>query len=392
VQAGVGEPAAIFFIPLEDSLLECAMKMLFWLCVLFIVYAYVGYPLLLWFISRYRSRPFLAKRIAPTVSIIMAVRNEEKALPAKLENLRRLDYPRDLVQIIVASDGSSDGTVGILKERSGILLPIILKDTCGKAAALNEAAKWATGEILVFTDVRQMIDASAISELTACFWDPEVGGASGELMLEGEPASPSNALGTYWKIEKLVRKLESASGSVIGATGALYAVRRSLYEAIPSTTILDDVVIPMNIVRRGNRVVFQASAIARDRLSTEKGKEFSRKVRTMTGNYQLLWLAPWLLSPANPVLWRYVSHKFIRLLCPWLLILMPVASGMSAGPIYRVAFAMQIALYCVALFGTLFPFTRRLRLVKVTSTFVMLNAAAALAFYNFITGRRVIWR
>jgi poly-beta-1,6-N-acetyl-D-glucosamine synthase len=368
------------------------MKMLFWLCILLLVYAYLGYPLLLWFLSRYRCRPFLIKRIAPTVSIIMAVRNEEKTLSAKLDNLRSLDYPRDLVQIIVVSDGSSDGTVRILKEHADMLQPIILEDTRGKANALNEGARLATGEILVFTDVRQMIDANAVSELTACFGDPEVGGASGELMLAGEPTAPSSALGTYWKIEKLVRKLESASGSVIGATGALYAVRRSLYEEIPSATILDDVAIPMNIVRRGSRVVFQASAIAWDRLFTEKGKEFSRKVRTMTGNYQLLWLAPWLLSPANPVLWRYVSHKFTRLLCPWLLILMPIASGMSVGPIYRVALVMQIVLYCVAVFGTLFPFTKRLRLVAVTSTFVMLNAAAAIAFCNVITGKPVAWR
>jgi poly-beta-1,6-N-acetyl-D-glucosamine synthase len=368
------------------------MKILFWLCILLVVYAYLGYPLLLWLISRYRGRPFIRKQVAPTVSILMSVRNEEQTLQAKLDNLRRLDYPRNRVQIIVVSDGSSDSTVKILREHDDMLQLIVLEAPRGKAAALNEAAKWATGEILVFTDARQMIDSKAVSELTACFEDPEVGGVSGELMLEGDSDSPSNALGTYWKMEKLVRRLESESGSVIGATGALYAIRRSLYKEIPSATILDDVVIPMNIVRQGNRVIFQASAIVRDKLFTEKGKEFSRKVRTMTGNYQLLWLEPWLLSPANPVLWRYVSHKLLRLLCPWLLILMPIASGMSVGPIYRVAFALQVAIYSMAVFGKLFPFTRRFKLVAVASTFVMLNAAAALAFYNFITGKNVVWR
>jgi cellulose synthase/poly-beta-1,6-N-acetylglucosamine synthase-like glycosyltransferase len=334
----------------------------------------------------------LEKQIVPTVSILMSVRNEEQNLPTKLDNLRKLDYPKNRIQIIVVSDGSTDRTVRILKEHDDILQPIVLDARRGKAAALNEAAKYATGEILVFTDARQMIDSNAVSELTACFGDPEVGGASGELILEGDSEAPSNALGTYWKIEKLVRRLESESGSVIGATGALYAIRRGLYKEIPPATILDDVLIPMNIIRQGNRVVFQASAIARDRLFAEKGKEFSRKVRTMTGNYQLLWLAPWLLSPVNPVLWRYLSHKFIRLLCPWLLILMPIASGMSVGPLYRIAFAMQVALYSVAVFGIVFPFTRRFKLVSVTTTFVMLNAAAALGFYNFITGKNVVWR
>jgi cellulose synthase/poly-beta-1,6-N-acetylglucosamine synthase-like glycosyltransferase len=368
------------------------MKMLFWLCILLVVYAYLGYPLVLWFISRYRGRPILRKLGAPTVSILVSVRNEEQTLPAKLDNLRRLDYPKNRVQIIVVSDGSTDSTLRILKEHDDMLQLIVFEAARGKAAALNEAAKWATGEILVFTDARQMVDSNAVSELTACFADPEVGGVSGELMLEGDSDSRSNAVGTYWKIEKLVRRLESESGSVIGATGALYAMRRSLYKEIPSAMILDDVVIPMNIIRQGNRVIFQASAIARDRLFTERGKEFSRKVRTMTGNFQILWLEPWLLTPANPVLWRYVSHKLLRLFCPWLLILMPIASRISVGPIYRVAFTMQIAFYCVAVFGTLFPFARRLRLVAVASTFVMLNAAAALAFYNFITGKNVVWR
>jgi len=368
------------------------MKTLFWMSALLVLYAYCGYPLLLWFMSRYRGSPIVKKGMHPTVSILMSVRNEEQIIAAKLKNLRMLDYPADRLQIIVVSDGSSDGTVRIMKEHDDMLQPVVLESARGKAAALNEAAKWATGEILVFTDARQMIDSDAVSELAACFGDPEVGGVSGELILEGDPGSASNALGTYWKIEKMVRRLESETGSVIGATGALYAVRRSLYKEIPSATILDDVAIPMNVVRQGNRIVFQASAIARDKLFTEKGKEFSRKVRTMTGNYQLLWLEPWLLSPANPVLWRYISHKFIRLLCPWLLILMPIASGLSVGPIYRVAFAMQVALYGAAVLGALFPFARRFKLVAVTSTFLMLNAAAALAFYNFITGKNVVWR
>ena len=369
------------------------MRIVFWLCGLLIIYAYVGYPLLLWVISRYRRRPLLRKRVAPTVSILMSVRNEEQTLPAKLNNLRRLDYPGNRVQIIVVSDGSSDNTVRILTENHDLLQPIVLEAARGKAAALNEAVKWATGEILVFTDARQMIDSNAVSELIACLGDPEVGGVSGELILEEEDSnSTPNALGTYWRIEKLVRRLESESGSVIGATGALYAIRHGLYKEIPAATILDDVAIPMNVVRQGNRIVFQSSAIARDRLFAEKGKEFSRKVRTMTGNLQLLWLEPWLLSPANPALWRYVSHKALRLLCPWLLILMPIASGMSVGSVYRVAFAVQVTLYGVAVFGTLFPVAKRFKLVSVTSTFLALNAAVVLAFFNFITGKSVVWR
>ena len=162
-------------------------------------------------------------------------------------------------------------------------------------------------------DARQIVDPDAVSELVSCFADPDVGAVSGELLLESASA---DALGIYWKIEKVVRKLESATGSVVGVTGAIYAIRRELYTEIPPGTILDDVFIPMNVARMGKRVVFQPSAIARDRLFNEKGKEFSRKVRTLTGNYQLLRLAPWLLSPSNPLLFRFISHKLLRLLVP----------------------------------------------------------------------------
>jgi cellulose synthase/poly-beta-1,6-N-acetylglucosamine synthase-like glycosyltransferase len=367
------------------------MKVMFWMCAAFIAYAYAGYPFLLWIISRYRTRPVLRKKITPTVSIIIAACNEQETLPAKLENLSQLNYPRDRVQIIVVSDGSTDGTAGILSAESEIVEPVILEKPCGKAVALNEAVRRAKGEIVVFMDARQLVDEDALSELVANFWDPEVGGVSGELILYRDLGS-SNGLGTYWNVEKLVRKLESASGSVVGTTGALYAIRRVLFNQIPPGTILDDVLIPMNIVRQGKRVVFQSSAIVCDRVFTDRGKEFARKVRTMMGNYQLLWLAAWLITPMNPVLLRYVSHKLLRLLCPVLLVAVLIASGLSSGPFFRVVFSAQVFLYGLAAFGAVFPLARRSKVVAIPNAFVMLNAAAALALYNFVTGKAVMWR
>jgi hypothetical protein len=147
----------------------------------------------------------------------------------------------------------------------------------------------------------------------------------------------------------------------------------------------------MNVARMGKRVVFQPSAIARDRVFSEKGKEFSRKVRTLTGNYQLLRLAPWLLSPANPLLFRFISHKLLRLLVPVLLILMLVASAVAKGPFYRAIFWLQVLFYVLAAIGMLSPSTKKFKPVGIASTFVMLNAAAALAFYNFVAGRNKVW-
>ncbi|WP_353073466.1 glycosyltransferase family 2 protein [Tunturiibacter gelidoferens] len=368
-------------------------KLIFWYCFALTGYAYLGYAIWLWFCVRFRKRRLPGTRSAtPNVSIIMAARNEEANLPAKLENLRRLTFPRDRLQIVIVSDGSTDRTAEILREQAPSIVPVVLERSNGKAAALNEAVGLAQGEILVFLDARQTVDEDAVSELVACFDDPTIGAVSGELLLETPAGDASEeGLGIYWKIEKAVRKLESASGSVVGVTGAIYAIRRELYTEIPPGTILDDVFVPMNVARKGKRIVFQPSAIARDRIFSKKGKEFSRKVRTLTGNYQLLRLAPWLLSPSNPLLFRFVSHKLLRLLVPFLMILMLVSSALAKGPLYATIFWIQIVFYISAAFGTLIPSAKKFRPIAIASTFVMLNTAAALAFYNFIVGRKEVW-
>jgi cellulose synthase/poly-beta-1,6-N-acetylglucosamine synthase-like glycosyltransferase len=368
------------------------MKLLFWLCVALITYGYVGYSALLWVLVRLRRCPVLQKPGIPTVSIIIAARNEETNLPAKIENLQALEYPRDRLQIIIASDGSRDRTAEILRENASGIVPVILNESNGKAYALNEAVKHANGEILAFLDARQFVEADAISKLVSCFADPRIGAVSGELLLETSPGVTSaDSVGIYWKIEKALRKLESASGSVVGVTGAIYAIRRELYTAMPAGTILDDLFVPMHIVRSGKRVVFQPSAIARDQIFQERGKEFARKVRTLTGNYQLLRLAPWLLTPANPLLFRFISHKLLRLVVPVLLLLMLIASAISAGPFYRAAFWLQILFYVLAIVGSLSPNTRRFKPIAIATTFVMLNTAAVLALYNFVSGRNRVW-
>ena len=237
-------------------------------------------------------------------------------------------------------------------------------------------------------DARQSINPDALAQLVSCFADPTVGAVSGELHLETADglASP-DGLGIYWKIEKLVRKLESATGSVVGVTGALFAMRRELYVPLPHGTLLDDVLTPMHVARAGKRVLFLEAAIARDRIFSQRGKEFARKVRTLTGNYQLLQLAPWLLTRRNPLLFRLVSHKLLRLVVPFLLLLLLVASALAPGALYRAALGLQLLLYAFALLGALFPKARHVRAVSIPYTFVLLNAAAGVAFYNFLAGR-----
>jgi len=368
------------------------MRSLFWIAFAVVAYAYFGYAVWLWLYARMRNRPIQTQTITPTVSIVIAARNEEANLRAKLTNLSFLDYPRSHLQIVIASDGSTDRTADILREHSSTVTSVILDESHGKALALNHAVRQATGDILVFLDARQSIEANAVSELASCFADLEVGAVSGDLLLETAPGLPStDGLGIYWKIEKAIRKLESASGSVVGVTGAIYAIRRELYTEIPPGTILDDVFIPMNVVRAGRRVIFQPSAIARDRIFSEKGKEFSRKVRTLTGNYQLLRISPWLLSIENPLLFRFVSHKLLRLLVPLFLVIMFVASVLAVGPFYRSIFFLQVLFYLLAALGSLAAPLGKFKPVAIANTFVVLNAAAVFAFYNFITGRSRVW-
>ena len=362
------------------------MALLFWLPLLIVVYAYVGYPVVLRLFCR--KKPVVRAFGTPRVSVIIAAHNEERTLPHKLSALQSVDYPAHCLQVIIVSDGSTDRTPEILRAASNHVQSIILEQSVGKAVALNCGVAQATGEVLVFLDARQSLEPNAIPELVSCLADPTVGAVSGELLLESQDGTPSSdALGLYWKIEKLTRKLESATGSVVGVTGAIYAMRRELFTPIPAGTLLDDVLIPLQVARAGKRVVFHPGAIARDRVFPESSKEFNRKVRTLTGNYQLLRLAPWLLSSRNPLLFRLVSHKLLRLAVPFLLILMMLSSAVLEGPFYRAALIAQLLFYGSALTGLLAPAARNVRAVSVPYTFTMLNVAAAKAFYNFIGGR-----
>lgn len=210
----------------------------------------------------------------------------------------------------------------------------------------------------------------------------------------GDPDSGEveQGMGLYWKVEKQIRELESSSGSVVGATGALYAVRRALLVPVPAETVLDDVYLPMHVVRQGARVVFDPRAHAWDVADQGSEREFARKVRTLSGNYQLLQLAPWLLSGADPIRFEFISHKLLRLLAPFALATVLIASCFLPQPIYRLALALQLAFYALGLLALAHMKNGLVaRLADAAFTFVVLNGAALVAFANFVTGRKVAW-
>jgi cellulose synthase/poly-beta-1,6-N-acetylglucosamine synthase-like glycosyltransferase len=371
------------------------MKWVFWGAAFLIAYTYVGYVCWLWLRARLYPWPVRRSPQEPHISIVMVVRNEETVLEGKLQNLLNLDYPPERCQIAVVSDGSTDRTEEILSAHGHNSRVQVMKQQLsrGKACGLNDAISLAAGEIIVFTDARQKLEAGVIRLLTENFADPEVGCVSGALMLgDAESGEAAKGMGLYWRIEKRIRELESESGSVVGATGALYAVRRELLASVPEGTILDDVYIPMQVVRQGKRVIFDPRARAWDSPDLGTDREFSRKVRTLSGNYQLLQLLPWLMSSGNPLRLEFISHKLLRLVVPFALAAVLLASIVLPGPVYRSALMLQLVFYGLSLLAGLRLIRGPLaRLSDAAFTFVVLNGAAVVAFANFVAGRKAVW-
>jgi poly-beta-1,6-N-acetyl-D-glucosamine synthase len=370
------------------------VKWIFWLSASLIAYTYVGYLCWLRLRMLWRSRPVRRGDCAPPASVVMVVRNEGRVIDSKMKNLLSLDYPN--YEIVVVSDGSTDGTEAILRQYAeDPRVQVILKHvSCGKASGLNDALQIAQGEIVVFTDARQTIERRAVRLLAENFADPEVGCASGELMLGDPTLGESNrGLGLYWQIEKRIRELEAASGSTVGATGAFYAARRHLLTTLPSETILDDVFLPMYVVRHGKRVVFDSRAHAWDSPDLGVEREFARKVRTLYGNYQLLQLAPSLLSRSNPIRFEFVSHKMLRLAIPFALAALLIASFSLSGIFYRTIAILQLMFYTLSVFALsgMIKGGFLARIADASATFVLLNGAAMMALVNFVVGRRAQW-
>jgi cellulose synthase/poly-beta-1,6-N-acetylglucosamine synthase-like glycosyltransferase len=374
-------------------------KSLFWLSIIAIVYTYAGYPAVVWLLARVSRRRVSRAEITPRVSVVIACHNEAKNIEARIENLLALDYPEELLEVIVVSDGSSDLTAEAARRaRSGRVRVFSYEDRMGKAIALNVGVEIASGEIIVFADARQRFDRLALREIVANFNDETVGAVSGELIVNASgSASVGEGVGLYWRYEKWIRKNESRCNSVIGATGAIYAIRRELWRPLPPMTILDDVYTPMRIALSGRRVVFEEKALAYDEASETASREFSRKVRTLTGNYQLCQLMPRLLLPTSGLIFQFHSHKLMRLLAPIFFLLLFAANlVIVAGPdrplVYEASLAAQLAFYCSVLAGgCLLKKNRKARLLNFVYVFSVMNAAALVSLFYFVLGKRNVW-
>jgi len=373
-----------------------AVEVLFWTAAAVVVFSYVVYPLLLATIALVRPAPAVRKGAwRPRVTLVIIAHNEERWLESKIQSCLEQDYPHDLLDIMVVSDGSTDRSEEIVRSfaEQGVRL-FSLPGPKGKASALNQAVPQARGEILVLCDARQQLVSQAVRELVSNFSDGTVGAVSGELHIDTRSGSTAGeGVGAYWTYEKWIRRLQSRIGSTVGVTGAIYALRRDLFRPLDPRLILDDVAVPLDVVAAGYRVVFEPRAQARDQTSDTPAREFKRKVRTLAGNYQLLLLRPWLLLPSrNPLFAHFVAHKLSRLAVPWCLLLVfltSLADFFRGALLYKLVLQIQLAFYALALMGYLCDRLHvRVPFLSFPYAFTLLNLAAALSPISLFRGRQ----
>ena len=383
------------------------MEIVFWTLLGFILYTYLGYPLIIYTWSIFHTKAVAKKDTGsyPRVSVIIAARDEEKNIEKRIRNIVDQDYPEEKLELIIVSDGSRDKTNEIVErliedvnDRTvGSINSLQLNSSShshGKPSAINKGVSSATGEIIVFTDCRQRFSNDAIKNLVNNFFDKHVGCVSGELFFEETVGSSIQAeMGAYWGFEKWIRKLESKTGSVPGATGAIYATRKNLFYPLPEQTLLDDVLIPLRISMQGYRTVFDSEAIAYDTVSKDLLLEKKRKIRTLAGNWQLLILEPALLNPLKNPLWiRFLSHKIFRLLIPYCLIIL-LAVALLLQNVYSILFLIVFLLFFIIASLPSFSghFKIMTKLAQAFRSIIFLNYFALLAPFKLVLNPKKLW-
>lgn len=370
------------------------MNWLFWSAIALVIYTYIGYPVQLWLTSRLLPKPVLRGSQTPEVVMIVVGHNEAHRIEAKIRTCLNQDYPADKLSVLVVSDGSTDRTHDIVNGFNDARVQLLACPTRrGKAACLNDGVAHTQAPIIVFTDARQRLHSQAVAKLVANFSDPSIGAVSGELEFEHDDGTPfAEGIGAYWLYEKFIRNREALTGSVVGVTGALYAIRRQCFNPIPAETILDDVAIPMLAAMQGWRVSFESGAMAYDAPSSDAAKEKIRKVRTLAGNFQLISLFEGLLNPLRNPLWgRFVAHKMLRLACPAALLIALLSHSVLAWAepgFYRWTWFLHVAGYIALLAALMIPALQASKVLRLGVTFAHLNVFVVLGFLSFMTQKQ----
>jgi cellulose synthase/poly-beta-1,6-N-acetylglucosamine synthase-like glycosyltransferase len=375
-------------------ILNFTAEVVFWLSAAALFYTYAGYPLLLALVSALRFRAVRRGEVNPTVSIIITAYNEERDLAAKLENTLALDYPRELLEVIVASDCSTDRTDEIARAFSGRGIRLHRQpERLGKTAAQNAAVEQAHGEIIVFSDATSLYQPDVVRAVMPSFADPEVGCVAGRLeYVDASGSGVGRGARSYWSYETFLKRHESRVGSLIGVSGCLYAVRRSAYIPLYHEAC-SDFIIATKMVEQGLRAVYEPNAVCTELTNRQSDKELKMRVRIIAQTFTDLWRHRSLLNPFRGGFYgvQLLSHKVMRYLVPFFLMGLFVSSAALAtgSLILRLIFAAQIACYaCPALAWMLDRVGIRSRLLALPQYFMLANLASLIGCYKFLRGQR----
>ena len=353
-------------------------------------YTQAGYPLLMAVLARLRPRPLQPR--GPDIralSVVVCARNAGEAIVTRLRNLLACEWQGEL-EILVYCDGCSDDTAAQAASLGDPRVRVIAGPApLGKALALNAAVPLCRHPQVVLCDVRQRFDAETLRWLAAPFADPEVAAVSGRLEIAASSAGGGQGVDLYWRIERKLREWESRYDSVVGCTGAVCAIRRDAFEPLEPGTLLDDVVIPMRLAARGGRVLFEPRALAFDPQTLDPANERVRKLRTLVGNYQMLARHPeWLLPWRHRLWWQLLSHKYLRLAVPWLLIAIAILTPLAPRSGWTLGLAAgQACAYACALLGLALP-RARWKLFTVPAGFLLLQWSCLRALFAYLAHRR----
>ena len=370
-------------------------RIAFWTAAGTIAFTYVVAPMLILARAVLRPRPIAAATIEPTVSVVLAAHDEAASIGDRLANLAALDYPADRLEVIVASDGSGDDTVRRARAAATARMTILDLPRVGKAAALDAAVERATGDVVVFTDANTAFAPDAIHALVRPLADPTVGGVAGnQVYLPDGGAAAAVGERRYWDVDRLLKRAESAAGSTVSATGAIYALRRSLVPTILAG-VTDDFYTSTAVVDRGYRLVFAEDAIAYEPPAASSRDEYRRKVRIMGRGLRGVVARRGLLDPRRTGFYavQLAWHTLLRRLMavPLLVLGLSSLSLVRGGPIYALAAAAQAAAYAAAAIGTVAPHSAlgRTKVAALAAFFVMVNAASLDAAIGLLRGRRI---
>ncbi len=389
----------------DTSIASILIALLFWISIGSIFYTYFGYPILIFFLAKLIHKSETYQSWQPPVTLLIAAYNEESVIEDKIKNSLAVDYPKDLYQVLIVTDGSEDKTPEIAKRYSDSGVETLHQtERRGKMAAINRALPHARGEIIVFSDANNYYLVDTIRNLIRPFGNPDVGAVTGAKVISQGDGSLGASEGLYWKYESFIKKQESCSGSCTSAAGEVLAIRKSLYSPPPNNVINDDFFIAMQIIRNGFRLVYAPQAKSIERVSLSAEDEITRRTRINAGRFQAIAMAKQILPFNRPLLvWQVLSHKFLRPLVPFgmigalvfnlLAVLFPPGNHgllILSKPYSLILLGLQALFYAFAWIGGKFrnhgTQNKLLRLFYLPTFLTNSNLAALMGFFRFLRG------